>query len=168
MGDWWDHVCPQPGIDLSGKYENPMLAMAAALDPTLDTRMRGLPGKVLGSEDCLRLAVYTPHLPTVAHPRNMPVMVYIHGGAFMLGGYIGAGPGKLLERDMVMVAIQYRLDLWDSCVLRTTALPVTWGCWTRPLRFSGFRKISNISEEIQTESHFRVSLQGVPPLLTPC
>ena len=27
--------------------------------------------------------------------------VYIHGGSFMLGGYIGAGPRKLLERDMV-------------------------------------------------------------------
>jgi len=107
--DWWDHVCPQPGIDLSGKYENPMLAMAAAQDPVLDKKMRGLPGKVLGSEDCLRLAVYTPHLPTVAHPRKMPVMVYIHGGSFMLGGYVGAGPGKLLERDMIVVAIQYRV-----------------------------------------------------------
>ena len=36
-------------------------------------------------------------------------MVYIHGGSFMLGGYIGAGPGKLLERDMVLVAMQYRV-----------------------------------------------------------
>merc|ERR1711962_623589 len=39
--DWWDHVCPQPGIDKSGKYENPMLAMAAAQDPALDKKMRG-------------------------------------------------------------------------------------------------------------------------------
>ena len=29
--------------------------------------------------------------------------VYIHGGSFMLGGYIGAGPRKLLERDMVFI-----------------------------------------------------------------
>ena len=27
----------------------------------------------------------------------------------MQGGYVGAGPGKLLERDMVLVAMQYRL-----------------------------------------------------------
>ena len=27
----------------------------------------------------------------------------------MLGGYIGAGPGKLLERDMIIVAMQYRV-----------------------------------------------------------
>ena len=26
----------------------------------------------------------------------------------MLGGYIGAGPGKLLERDIVLVEMQYR------------------------------------------------------------
>jgi len=106
--DWWDHVCPQPGVDLSGEYENPMLAMAAAQDPALDSKMRGLPGKVIGTEDCLRLAVYTPHLPSITH-RQLPVMIYIHGGSFMLGSYIGAGPGKLLERDMVLVAIQYRV-----------------------------------------------------------
>ena len=31
--------------------------------------------------------------------------VYIHGGSFMLGGYIGAGPRKLLERDMVILSL---------------------------------------------------------------
>ena len=36
-------------------------------------------------------------------------MVYIHGGSFMLGGYIGAGAGKMLERDMVLVEMQYRV-----------------------------------------------------------
>jgi carboxylesterase type B len=37
-------------------------------------------------------------LPTEnSHPK-LPVIVYIHGGAFMLGGYVGAGPGKLLEK----------------------------------------------------------------------
>merc|ERR1712037_431912 len=33
----------------------------------------------------------------------------IHGGTFVMGGYMGAGPGKLLERDMVLVSIQYRV-----------------------------------------------------------
>jgi len=107
--NWWDHVCPQPGVDLSGEYENPMLAMMAAQDPELDAKMRGLPGKVLGTEDCLQLAVYTPELPTNSHNPRLPVMVYIHGGSFMLGGYIGAGAGKLLERDMIVVAMQYRV-----------------------------------------------------------
>ena len=89
--------------------------------------MRGLPGAVIGTEDCLHLAVHTPELPSADHNPKLPVMVtfdnlpdhemlklteirrsvvfvqkvYIHGGSFMLGGYIGAGPRKLLERDMV-------------------------------------------------------------------
>merc|ERR1719309_1904150 len=64
---------------------------------------------MMGTEDCLHLAVFTPELPTADKNPHLPVMVYIHGGSFMLGGYIGAGPGKLLERDMVIVAMQYRV-----------------------------------------------------------
>merc|ERR1712055_1152185 len=106
--DWWDHVCPQAGISLGGEFVNPLLAQAAQ-DPELNATMRGLPGAVLGSEDCLHLAVHTPELPSASHNPHLPVMVYIHGGSFMLGGHVGAGPGKLLERDMVLVSIQYRV-----------------------------------------------------------
>jgi len=106
--DWWDHVCPQAGISLGGEFVNPLL-VEAAQDPELNATMRGLPGAVLGSEDCLHLAVHTPELPSASHNPRLPVMVYIHGGSFMLGGYVGAGPGKLLERDMVLVSIQYRV-----------------------------------------------------------
>merc|ERR1712241_301090 len=106
--DWWDHVCPQAGISLGGEFVNPLLVQAAQ-DPELNATMRGLPGAVLGSEDCLHLAVHTPELPSASHNPRLPVMVYIHGGSFMLGGYVGAGPGKLLERDMVLVSIQYRV-----------------------------------------------------------
>jgi len=102
--DWWDHACPQPGMGAT-EFDNPMLAQWAAEHPE-----RALPtGAVIGTEDCLHLAVFTPELPSAdSHPK-LPVMVYIHGGSFMLGGYIGAGPGKLLERDMIIVAMQYRV-----------------------------------------------------------
>merc|ERR550539_1292285 len=106
--DWWDHVCPQAGISLGGEFVNPLLVQAAQ-DPELNATMRGLPGAVLGSEDCLHLAVHTPELPSASHNPKLPVMVYIHGGSFMLGGYVGAGAGKLLEKDMVLVEVQYRL-----------------------------------------------------------
>merc|ERR1719220_2686225 len=84
-----------------------MLAMQN--DSRLEEAVRGLPGAVIGSEDCLHLAVHTPELPSADHNPKLPVMVYIHGGSFMLGGYIGAGPRKLLERDMVLVSLQYRV-----------------------------------------------------------
>jgi len=103
--DWWDHACPQPGLGVTGEFENPMLAQWAAENPD-----RALPtGPMIGTEDCLHLAVFTPELPTADKNPHLPVMVYVHGGSFMLGGYIGAGPGKLLERDMVIVAMQYRV-----------------------------------------------------------
>jgi len=102
--DWWDHVCPQPGMGATG-FDNPLLAQWAAENPE-----RGLPtGPTLGTEDCLHLAVFTPELPTANSNPKLPVMVYIHGGSFMLGGYIGAGAGKMLERDMVLVEMQYRV-----------------------------------------------------------
>jgi carboxylesterase type B len=37
-------------------------------------------------------------LPTPTNNPKLPVIVYIHGGAFMLGGYVGGGPGKFLEK----------------------------------------------------------------------
>lgn len=103
---WWNHVCPQPGPGITGE-ENPVVNQFRAEHPEM---AKALPtGPMLGTEDCLHLAVFTPQLPAADHDPRLPVMVYIHGGSFMLGGYIGAGPGKLLERDMVLVAIQYRV-----------------------------------------------------------
>ena len=39
----------------------------------------------------------------------LPVMFFIHGGAFYMGTFIGMGPGALLEHDVVLVEIQYRV-----------------------------------------------------------
>ena len=39
----------------------------------------------------------------------LPVMFFIHGGAFYMGAYFGHGPKVLLEHDVVLVEIQYRL-----------------------------------------------------------
>jgi carboxylesterase type B len=102
---WWNHVCPQPGLNL--EMRNPYFHMMDEEAPVNETDRSLL--NVMGSEDCLKLAVFTPELPSVSANPKLPVIVYIHGGAFMLGGYIGAGPGKLLEKDVVLVEMQYRL-----------------------------------------------------------
>ncbi|XP_041505471.1 liver carboxylesterase-like [Microtus oregoni] len=62
------------------------------------------------SEDCLYLNIYTP-----AHARegsNLPVMVWIHGGALVLG-MASMTDGSILTatEDIIMVAIQYRLGI---------------------------------------------------------
>ncbi|NP_001108339.1 integument esterase 1 precursor [Bombyx mori] len=59
-------------------------------------------------EDCLRINVYTPS-NNVSKP--LPVIFYIHAGAFysMTGRSDLAGPHYLLDRDLVLVTINYRL-----------------------------------------------------------
>ncbi|KAI9554675.1 hypothetical protein GHT06_019951 [Daphnia sinensis] len=68
-------------------------------------------GLVLGQEDCLYLNVYVPHVNGTNDP--LPVMVWIHGGAFYMGSGNGEtdmfGPDYLLDRDVVLVTLNYRL-----------------------------------------------------------
>ncbi|ERE80139.1 liver carboxylesterase isoform X1 [Cricetulus griseus] len=62
------------------------------------------------SEDCLYLNIYTP-----AHAHegsNLPVMVWIHGGA-LVAGMASMNDGSILAatEDIVIVSIQYRLGI---------------------------------------------------------
>uniref|UniRef100_H2RY36 Carboxylic ester hydrolase n=1 Tax=Takifugu rubripes TaxID=31033 RepID=H2RY36_TAKRU len=62
------------------------------------------------SEDCLYLNVYTP----ANRPENakLPVMVWIHGGGFVLGSAsMYSGSALAAYQDVVVVVIQYRLGL---------------------------------------------------------
>src|SRR5690606_37680695 len=59
-------------------------------------------------EDCLTLNVWAP-----GEAKNLPVMVWIHGGALLRGGssepmYDGT---KLAQQGIVVVSINYRLGL---------------------------------------------------------
>nr|BAC22502.1 putative pheromone-degrading enzyme [Antheraea polyphemus] len=59
-------------------------------------------------EDCLAINVYTPNNKV---KKPLPVIMYIHPGAFyaFTGRSDVAGPGYLLDRDIVFVAFNYRL-----------------------------------------------------------
>ncbi|KAM7396518.1 hypothetical protein PAMP_019552 [Pampus punctatissimus] len=62
------------------------------------------------SEDCLYLNIYTP--ANRAHNAKLPVMVWIHGGGFILGSAsIYDGSALAAYQDVVVVLIQYRLGL---------------------------------------------------------
>ncbi|XP_031618955.1 glutactin-like [Contarinia nasturtii] len=56
-------------------------------------------------EDCLNMAVYTTNLNA-----SLPVMVYIHGGSFYLHNADEYPPQYLMEKDIVLIVVQYRLD----------------------------------------------------------
>ncbi|GAA6130403.1 carboxylesterase/lipase family protein [Halopseudomonas sabulinigri] len=62
-------------------------------------------GAAQGEEDCLYLNVYTP-----GEAADLPVMVWIHGGAFVFGN--GGGeydPTRLVAEDVIVVTLNYRL-----------------------------------------------------------
>ena len=71
---------------------------------------QNLEGLTYGNEDCLYLNVHTPD----PMPASAPVMIWIHGGAFVLGEGVQADRGTygdLLARDhgVIVVSMNYRL-----------------------------------------------------------
>ncbi|KAF5307863.1 hypothetical protein FQR65_LT06595 [Abscondita terminalis] len=62
---------------------------------------------VHGDEDCLFLNVYTPKISD----ELLPVIVFIHGGGFTLDSANPSlyGPNILLDKDVVLVTVNYRL-----------------------------------------------------------
>uniref|UniRef100_A0A8C0GPF5 Carboxylesterase type B domain-containing protein n=1 Tax=Chelonoidis abingdonii TaxID=106734 RepID=A0A8C0GPF5_CHEAB len=62
------------------------------------------------SEDCLYLNIYTP-----AHSNEkakLPVIVWIHGGALLMGGAsMFDGSALSVYENLVVVTIQYRLGI---------------------------------------------------------
>ena len=82
--------------------------------------------KVMGEEDCLNLDIWSPRIaPSELHDANLPVMVWIHGGANTMGMSSAIRYHDLAGRgDVIVVALQYRLGLlgWLSHpALRQTA-----------------------------------------------
>ncbi len=85
--------------------------------PQAPTQIESLMGLAVGeqSEDCLYLNVWTP----ACDDAKRPVMVWIHGGAFVMGaGSHGVYNGRTLaERDVVVVTINYRLGTFGFLAL---------------------------------------------------
>ncbi|HEY4116050.1 MAG TPA: carboxylesterase/lipase family protein [Rhizomicrobium sp.] len=88
------------------------------MSPQAPTQIEALLGGSLGaqSEDCLYLNVWTPGCDNA----KRPVMVWIHGGAFVIGSASqGLYNGKhLAARDCVVVTINYRLGALGFLNLR--------------------------------------------------
>lgn len=66
------------------------------------------------SEDCLTLNIFTP----ACDSRKRPVVVWIHGGAYLTGNHTSAtkmGGKMCIDSDIVVVPIQYRLGVF-GCI----------------------------------------------------
>lgn len=66
---------------------------------------------MVGSEDCLYLNVYSPVKPSDPVGALLPVMVWIHGGAFSMdsGSENLYSPQYLIEKGVIVVTLNYRL-----------------------------------------------------------
>ncbi|VVC93880.1 unnamed protein product, partial [Leptidea sinapis] len=73
----------------------------------------------VGQEDCLVANIYTP---SNTKARNLPVMVFIHGGGFYYGSNTNLlyDPKYLVQKDVIVVAINYRLGAFGFLCLNGT------------------------------------------------
>ncbi|XP_031619767.1 esterase E4-like [Contarinia nasturtii] len=69
-----------------------------------------------GEENCLFLNVYTPNLTPI---EKMPVIFFVHGGGYMSGGSSWHAGDILLDEDIVLVTINYRLGPFGFLSLNT-------------------------------------------------
>jgi para-nitrobenzyl esterase len=80
----------------------------ACLQPLVE----GLNAELIpGSEDCLKLNVYTPKFRKSVPVKNLPVMVWIHGGALLTGSATEPyyEPIALIGQNVIVATIDYRL-----------------------------------------------------------
>ncbi|XP_037784822.1 venom carboxylesterase-6-like [Penaeus monodon] len=83
------------------------------------------PEELLGDEDCLYLNVFTPRRKTLKE--NLPVMVWIHGGAFIAGSSHEYLPQVLMNHDIVLVVLQYRLGIMGFLSTEDKVIPGNFG-----------------------------------------
>ena len=61
-------------------------------------------GQIQGEEDCLYLNIFVPK----DREDLLPVMVFIHGGAFVEGSGQDGTPDPFMDRGVMVVMINYR------------------------------------------------------------
>lgn len=113
----------RPSKVLGGSSRNRMRVMATEYGDICAQRSGN---KIVGSEDCLSLNIWTPHLPYKGAKSRTniplkPVLFWIHGGSFVSG--TGAETtfdgGNMASRgDVVVVTFNYRLGNLGFLALR--------------------------------------------------
>ncbi|XP_033207284.1 esterase FE4-like isoform X2 [Belonocnema kinseyi] len=85
--------------------------------------------KIAGAEDCLYLNVYTPRLEFKSSSKHtlLPVMVWIHGGGYIWGSSNQYGPKYLLDKDVILVTLNFRLAIFGFLSTGDSVCPGNFG-----------------------------------------
>lgn len=78
-----------------------------------------------GQEDCLLLNVYVPEKGIVDTNAKLPVMVWIYGGGFVFGSYNYNlyGPQYLIDKEVIVVSMNYRVAQFGFLSLGNEEVP---------------------------------------------
>ena len=98
--------------------------------------------QVIGQDDCLALNVFSKNIPVTGKYSLKPVMVWIHGGGFQLGASTTDfyGPDFLIDEDVVIVSINYRLGVLGFLSTGDDVIPGNMGMWDQVLALKWVRK----------------------------
>uniref|UniRef100_A0A8C7WUX6 Carboxylic ester hydrolase n=1 Tax=Oryzias sinensis TaxID=183150 RepID=A0A8C7WUX6_9TELE len=142
-----------PFADVPGKWEKPkphpgwdgVLRATKYRDRCLQVTL--LQTKTHGSENCLYLNIFVPQGLSLS--TNLPVMVYLFGGAFLLGAsndvaILGDSlyDGKeLADRgDVIVVTVNYRVGTLGFLSTGDDRLPGNYGLWDQHAAISWIRR----------------------------
>ena len=78
----------------------------------------------IGSEDCLWLNVFTRDLVV---KKKRPVLIWFHGGNFIRGSAADYEPDYLLDEEIVLVTVNYRLGLFGFMSTEDEHAPGNYG-----------------------------------------
>ncbi|KRG07916.1 uncharacterized protein Dmoj_GI26443, partial [Drosophila mojavensis] len=96
-----------------------------ATQPPVECMQWNQENKLTGVEDCLTVSVYRPKNSSRS---SFPVVVNIHGGAFMFGGAAGNGHEAFMASgNVIVVKITYRLGPLGFISSGDSALPGNFG-----------------------------------------
>ncbi|XP_066967100.1 esterase FE4-like [Macrobrachium rosenbergii] len=117
------------------RFEDPVDATETWPDSYLDANHFGnvcpqfdvASKKVVGDENCLFLNIFTPTLPGSEDSDRLPVLVFIHGGAFIRGSSSVLAGGRLAGQNIVLVTFNYRLGALGFLTTEDEVIPGNFG-----------------------------------------
>ena len=136
------HVCPSSGVpyvapplgELRFRRPQPHSGWSGVRDASSHgakcLQFNTLSGELEGEEDCLFLNVYTARLPSPREVVRLPVLVWLHGGAFIFGDGDASplfGPEYFMDQQVVLVTINNRLGPFGFLTTGDEAAPGNYG-----------------------------------------